>query len=487
MSIRSALRDLKRLVADGEPITGSALQALIGTSIFVIVLVPFLALVGQGLPEFRIFVKNTPAQVATFEMKPVLVVSADRAGMSLASAGLSVEPIPAPKVPELIEHPVQDGDTLIDILKAYCRSDYEAVARDNKVDPHRIYANKTVLKFKNGCAHAPSVLVKQSVSPRELVSNGGASSGKHISRTEATRASNTASAPTLSVSQPQSRPLPTTIVVLPSASDRVTTSPVSQLVVNDVRPLSVIYHRDIYRIADLRKMQIAKVSTPAGLAEMNRLQTEIRKATLARYPLKNADCLYDTKLPTIDRLGCIRENYGETIAENLKRHPTVGALTQSYVEAVILVESGGRPDAISETGCTGVKQFTLASAKKFNLADRLDPYEGIRAGVDHLADNLRMWGNNVAKATAHYNVGSVEVSKKGFDAHAFPYTRSVLFAKRLIDNGSERSTGSQPLIAPKVISLTPPLPGFSQALQLAGREYPRMTKGQSKGKIIVLH
>ncbi len=441
MNIRSALTDLKGQLIDGKPMTETSIQVVMVLTVLAFLAIPLFALGTSRFPAVSSLVLPFQSEVARapLEIRPVLVASAEQAGAFVAP--LTAESALASQEPEEIVHPVQTGQTLIGILKPYCRDDYEVVARENDIaDPDKIYAGRTVLKFTNGClGNAPSVLVKQSVSPRELVSNGGASSGKHISRTEATRApiaapavALAASVPTPSASQPQ--PItPVTVVELRpaerAASQSAAVSPVDAAAA-DARPLSVVYHREIYRIAALRGQQIRGEISRAGLAEMNRLQLKIRAAQQAKFPLKNADCLYDGKLSNVDRLRCIRENYGETIAENLKRYPHI---PQSFVEAVILVESGGRPDAISETGCTGVKQFTMGSAKKFGLNDRLDPYEGIRAGIDHLADNLRMWRNNVAKATAHYNIGSVVVSQKGFDAHAFPYTQAVLWAQRLIE------------------------------------------------------
>lgn len=464
MNLPAIATDLKRQFIDGEPMTERGIIALMVVTLFAFLAIPFAAISSSHYASVFSF-RSAAVEVSAAkpEIQPVLVASAEQAGAFVAP--LTADLAPALKEPEEIVHPVQDGQTLIGILKAYCRDDYEVVARENGIDPHWIYANKTVLKFKNGCSsNAPSVFVHKRVSPRELVRNGEASSGKHISRTEATRAPITApavafaaSAPTpsaLAASAAQSTiaSVPTTVVQIRpaerAASQSATNAPADVAAVVDDRPLAVIYHREIYRIAALRGQQIRGEISRAGLAEMNRLQLKIRAAQQAKFPLKNADCLYDGKLSSVDRLRCIRENYGETIAKNLKQYPHI---SQSFVEAVILVESGGRPDAISETGCTGVKQFTMGSARKFNLRDRLDPYEGIRAGIDHLADNLRMWGNNVAKATAHYNIGSVVVSQKGFDANAFQYTRAVLWAKWLVEKELHPGANAPalPLIAPR--------------------------------------
>ena len=69
----------------------------------------------------------------------------------------------------MVEHSVQIGQTLIGILKQYCRQDdYRQIARDNRINPDRIYAGKTVLRFQRGCvanAKAPAVVVKRQEAP----------------------------------------------------------------------------------------------------------------------------------------------------------------------------------------------------------------------------------------------------------------------------------------------------------------------------------
>ncbi|MFA9262177.1 MAG: transglycosylase SLT domain-containing protein [Undibacterium sp.] len=413
--------------------------------------------------------------------------------------------------PEMIEHPVGQGETLIGILRRYCRDDYEVVARENGVNPNVIYANKTVLKFKNGCSsNAPSVFVQKRVSPRELVRDGEASSGKHISRIEAARASTAASAvalaasaPALSASQPipaaapaplaaasvPQAELPVAVAVLrpakpapapfPSASQ-----PNAAPAADDDRPLSDIYHREIYRIVALRNLS---GRSKAQSAELARLTSVIRQAVLARYKLRNPDCLYASEKEagetgterTQYRLRCIRENYGPEIdAIAAARN-----LSPAYITAVVFVESRGQPDAISPTGCTGLKQFTIASSKLYRLRDRFDPFESLRAGADHLVDNLRLWRGNYAKATAHFNIGSIVVGQAGFDASAFPYTQAVLGMQRMIEKGTQLPAGSpngRGVVKSQGAGHHDPVPALTQAAQSSGvqREYLRLAPGQ---------
>ncbi len=316
----------------------------------------------------------------------------------------------------VVVYPVKTGDTLSAIAERFC-GDYVAIARDNGiVDPNRIYADRTVLRITDRCVRtapsAPSVTAKSAVSPREFAAVGRASLGKQ------------------SIT-PKAQPQPRVVTRIASA-----TQPSRPVVIDDdaTKPLSVARHREIYRIVALRNID-AKDRTRAQNAELARLTALIRQEVLARYRLPNADCLYakndgnNWREQTLARVRCIRQNYGAVIDEVAASN----RLPAAYLEAVIFIESGGQPDAISSTGCTGLKQFTQSSAKLFGLKDRFDPFESLRAGGRHLADNLRLWKGNVAQATAHYNIGSVVVGAKGFNAQAFPYTQSVLQVQRLIE------------------------------------------------------
>lgn len=343
-------------------------------------------------------------------------------------------------VSELIEYRVKSGDTFGALGRQYC-FDYNVVARENGItDPNWIYAGKTILKFKNGCArNTPQVLANRNVSPGEFASDGGASREKQIPilktrDTEATLAS----------------PLPAS-------------APVASVPPPDVtRPLSEIRHREIYRKAALLSIR-PEERTKAQNAELYRLTMRIRPEVLARYKLANPGCLYANEAEagqtaserTLYRARCIRENYGSVIDEVAAEH----RLPAAYLEAIILIESGGKPDAISPTGCTGVKQFCLGSARRFGLQDRFDPFESIRAGGRHLGDNLRHWQGNIAKATAHYNVGSVIVGTASFNAAKFPYTQHVLRVQRLIEKETQRTVGSEPTVVP--VSYTPARKGKS--------------------------
>lgn len=178
--MNSVIRDIRQFAAQKSPIVTECFIISLYCIIMLVVGVVFIAL----LSSYR------PTPVVRTAPQILLVAGPVETSIEPAPEIVQAVTIPAPAVPRIpvgpivhwVEFHVQSGDTFERIARRYCL-DYVAVARENGIkDPNWIYAGKTVLNFKNGCvSNAPSVLVKQSVSPRELVSNGRASSGKRIS------------------------------------------------------------------------------------------------------------------------------------------------------------------------------------------------------------------------------------------------------------------------------------------------------------------
>lgn len=308
---------------------------------------------------------------------------------------------------QIVTYSVKSGDTLSQLAEDTCDSIEQIMARNSSIkNPNVIFVNQPLL-LQSGACLSPRKVASVTVSPGEFASHGRASREKQI----------------LTIPEKKPAPIftpPSKGAEAPSLSDS----------------LSEERHDDIYRVAELRTRQGAKTISRAEQSELASLTGSLRQAVLAKYPLKNPGCLYERTVgknwteQTLFRVWCIRENYGKELAAAARDN----GLSESLLIAVIVVESGGQPDAISPTGCTGLKQFTLRSAKRFGLRDRFDPFESIRVGAEHLADNLRHWGGNLDKAIAAYNAGPRVVRAPGFDASQSPYTRSVRAVERLVNS-----------------------------------------------------
>ena len=81
----------------------------------------------------------------------------------------------------------------------------------------------------------------------------------------------------------------------------------------------------------------------------------------------------------------------------------------ALVEAVIQVESGFNPHAISTRGATGLMQLMMETATRYRVIDRHNPRENINAGVAHLRQLMDKFNGDISLAVAAYNAGASAV------------------------------------------------------------------------------
>lgn len=115
--------------------------------------------------------------------------------------------------------------------------------------------------------------------------------------------------------------------------------------------------------------------------------------------------------------------YAEVVAAAAARHRVDPLL----VHAVIAVESGHRPDAVSSAGAQGLMQLMPATARSLGLADPFDPAANVEAGVAYLRRLADEFGTVLALAA--YNAGPGTVRRHGGVppfAETRAYVRSVV-------------------------------------------------------------
>lgn len=115
-------------------------------------------------------------------------------------------------------------------------------------------------------------------------------------------------------------------------------------------------------------------------------------------------------------------------------------LDPELVRAVVSVESGFRPDAVSPKGAQGLMQLMPATARSLGVKDAFDPADNVDGGVRHLRALIDRYDGDVKRALAAYNAGEGAVARHG-GIPPYPETRayvSKVLQRAQADAGSSR-------------------------------------------------
>ncbi|MBF0358801.1 MAG: lytic transglycosylase domain-containing protein [Magnetococcales bacterium] len=117
-----------------------------------------------------------------------------------------------------------------------------------------------------------------------------------------------------------------------------------------------------------------------------------------------------------------RVPFDAAITAASRRHGVHSAL----IKAVIKVESGFNPLAVSRKGAVGLMQLMPGTARRYGVLNRLDPVSNINGGVRMLRELLIMFDNDIRLSLAAYNAGSNAVKKYGNIVPPYPETRRYI-------------------------------------------------------------
>lgn len=101
----------------------------------------------------------------------------------------------------------------------------------------------------------------------------------------------------------------------------------------------------------------------------------------------------------------------------------------ALIKAIIQVESGFNPYAVSKKGAMGLMQLMPETAMRLNVSDIFNPKENIEAGVRYFKYLLSLFNNDIRLSLAAYNAGENVVSElKSIPPYreTIDYIRSVL-------------------------------------------------------------
>jgi len=90
------------------------------------------------------------------------------------------------------------------------------------------------------------------------------------------------------------------------------------------------------------------------------------------------------------------------------------SMSPKLLNAVIQVESGYQPRAVSRTGAKGLMQLMPKTAQRFGVHDVFDPQQNIRGGALYLKWLLEYFRGDLHLALAAYNAGEDAVVRAGY-------------------------------------------------------------------------
>ena len=102
----------------------------------------------------------------------------------------------------------------------------------------------------------------------------------------------------------------------------------------------------------------------------------------------------------------------------------------ALVRAVIVVESGFNPRAVSKKGAVGLMQLLPETARRYGVTDLYDPEQNVRAGASYLRDLIARFGSNLELALAAYNAGEEAVERYG--RHIPPYRETLNYVPNVM-------------------------------------------------------
>ncbi len=114
------------------------------------------------------------------------------------------------------------------------------------------------------------------------------------------------------------------------------------------------------------------------------------------------------------------------VEESARKH----GLDPALVLAVVSVESGFKPEAVSPKGAQGLMQLMPRTAASLGVQDAFDPEQNIDAGVRHLESLVRLYDGNLTRALAAYNAGQGAVAKHG---GVPPYRETRAYVRKVLE------------------------------------------------------
>jgi len=121
--------------------------------------------------------------------------------------------------------------------------------------------------------------------------------------------------------------------------------------------------------------------------------------------------------------------YGAEITAAAQRN----GLDPALLAGLIKQESGFNPNAGSPAGAQGLCQLMPGTARGLGVTDLHDPVQSIEGGAKYLAQQLKTFNGDVARALAAYNAGPGAVQRYG---GVPPYAETQNYVRAVLANAA---------------------------------------------------
>ncbi len=122
--------------------------------------------------------------------------------------------------------------------------------------------------------------------------------------------------------------------------------------------------------------------------------------------------------------------YASLVADAADRY----GIDRALLTAVVMVESGFDPFAVSSKGACGLLQLMPATARRFKTRDVFDAGQNIEAGARYLRWLLDRFDGRIDLALAAYNAGEGSVDRYGGIP---PYAETQSYVVKVLDHASK--------------------------------------------------
>jgi hypothetical protein len=137
----------------------------------------------------------------------------------------------------------------------------------------------------------------------------------------------------------------------------------------------------------------------------------------------------------------------------IQRMSRANQVDPALVKAVMHIESGFNPHAVSDKGAQGLMQVMPETGQRYGADDLFDPVQNVRAGVMYLHDLQKQFKNNTRLVLAAYNAGeNAVVRHKGIP----PYDETQDYVRKVTRMHNEYIAAQK--TESKVANALPPAP-----------------------------